>query len=49
MHSKAGKAQKEIGQQLGNAEAYAKAAGYGPNELLQVGFDTSPQVMDGFV
>ena len=37
------------GQQLGNAEAYAKAAGYGPNELLQVGFDTSPQVMDGFV
>ena len=25
------------------------AAGYGPNELLQIGFDTSPQVMSGFV
>jgi len=34
---------------LGNAEAFATAAGYGPNELLQIGFDTSPQVMSGFV
>ena len=34
---------------LGNAEAFAMAAGYGPNELLQIGFDTSPQVMSGFV
>ena len=37
------------GQMLGNAEAFATAAGYGPNELLQIGFDTSPQVMSGFV
>ena len=37
------------GQQLGNAEAYAKAAGYGPNEIYQIGFDTSAQVMSGFV
>jgi simple sugar transport system substrate-binding protein len=37
------------GQMLGNAEAFAMAAGYGPNELLQIGFDTSPQVMSGFV
>ena len=34
---------------LGNAETFAVAAGYGPNELLQIGFDTSPQVMSGFV
>jgi len=27
------------------AEGIAKAAGYGPNEILQVGFDTSPQIM----
>ena len=37
------------GQMLGNAEAFAMAAGYGPGELLQIGFDTSPQVMSGFV
>ena len=37
------------GQMLGNAEAFAMAAGYGTNELLQIGFDTSPQVMSGFV
>ncbi len=37
------------GQMLGNAETFAMAAGYGPNELLQIGFDTSPQVMSGFV
>ena len=37
------------GQMLGNAEAFAMASGYGPNELLQIGFDTSPQVMSGFV
>ena len=34
---------------LGNAETFAVAAGYGPNELLQIGFDTSPQVMSAFV
>jgi simple sugar transport system substrate-binding protein len=34
---------------LGNAETFAKAAGYGPGELLQIGFDTSPQVMSAFV
>ena len=37
------------GQMLGNAEAFAMAAGYGPDELLQIGFDTSPQVMSAFV
>tara|TARA_B110001454_G_scaffold218550_1_gene246855 strand:- start:1754 stop:2743 length:990 start_codon:yes stop_codon:yes gene_type:complete len=37
------------GQMLGNAETFAKAAGYGPGELLQIGFDTSPQVMSAFV
>jgi simple sugar transport system substrate-binding protein len=30
------------------AEGIAKAAGYGPNELLQIGFDTSPQIMNAF-
>ena len=30
------------------AEGIAKAAGYGPNEILQVGFDTSPQIMTAF-
>ena len=30
------------------AEGIAKAAGYGPNELLQIGFDTSPQIMSAF-
>jgi simple sugar transport system substrate-binding protein len=30
------------------AEGIAKAAGYGPNELLQIGFDTSPQIMSSF-
>ncbi len=37
------------GQMLGNGETFAMAAGYGPGELLQIGFDTSPQVMAGFV
>ena len=37
------------GQMLGNSETFAKAAGYGPGELLQIGFDTSPQVMSAFV
>ena len=30
------------------AEGIAKAAGYGPNEILQIGFDTSPQIMAAF-
>ncbi len=30
------------------AEGIAKAAGYGPNEILQIGFDTSPQIMSAF-
>ena len=30
------------------AEGIAKAAGYGPNEILQIGFDTSPQLMSAF-
>jgi simple sugar transport system substrate-binding protein len=30
------------------AEGIAKAAGYEPNDLLQIGFDTSPQIMSAF-
>ena len=30
------------------AEGIAKASGYGPNEILQIGFDTSPQIMSAF-
>ena len=30
------------------AEGIAKGAGYGPNEILQAGFDTSPQIMTAF-
>ena len=31
-----------------NVAEDCKAAGYGPNEILQIGFDTSPQIMDAF-
>jgi len=36
------------GQQLGNTEAYMKAAGKKPGEIFNFGFDTSPQIVDGF-
>lgn len=36
------------GQQLGNAEAYMTAAGKGPGEVINIGFDASPQIIDGF-
>ena len=35
-------------QMLGNAETFAQASGKEPNELLQIGFGTSPQVMSAF-
>ena len=35
-------------QMLGNAETFAQASGKEPNELIQIGFGTSPQVMSGF-
>ncbi len=36
------------GQQLGNAAAYMKAAGKKPGEVINVGFDTSPQIVQMF-
>ena len=36
------------GQELGNAAAYMQAAGKKPGEIINVGFDTSPQVVEGF-
>jgi simple sugar transport system substrate-binding protein len=36
------------GQLLGNAPAYMKAAGKKPGEIIQIGFDTSPQIVDAF-
>jgi len=36
------------GQELGNAEAYMTAAGKGPGEIINIGFDASPQIIDGF-
>jgi simple sugar transport system substrate-binding protein len=36
------------GQLLGNAPAYMKAAGKKPGEVVQIGFDTSPQIVDAF-
>ena len=36
------------GQQLGNAETYMKAAGKKPGEIINVGFDTSPQIVQAF-
>ena len=35
-------------QMLGNAETFAQASGKEPNELLQIGFGTSPEVLRGF-
>ena len=36
------------GQQLGNAAAYMQAARKKPGEIINVGFDTSPQIVDAF-
>ena len=36
------------GQQLGNVAAYMKAAGKKPGEIFNFGFDTSPQIVEGF-
>jgi simple sugar transport system substrate-binding protein len=36
------------GQQLGNAATYMKAAGKTPGEIINVGFDTSPQIVEAF-
>jgi simple sugar transport system substrate-binding protein len=36
------------GQQLGNAATYMKAAGKKPGEVFNVGFDTSPQIVEAF-
>jgi simple sugar transport system substrate-binding protein len=36
------------GQQLGNAATYMKAAGKKPGEIINVGFDTSPQIVEAF-
>jgi len=36
------------GQQLGNVPAFMKAAGKKPGDILAIGFDTSPQIVEGF-
>ncbi len=36
------------GQELGNAAAYMKAAGKKPGEIINIGFDTSPQIVEMF-
>lgn len=36
------------GQLLGNASVYMQAAGKGPGDVVQIGFDTSPQIVEGF-
>ena len=36
------------GQELGNAATYMKAAGKKPGEIINVGFDTSPQIVEAF-
>ena len=36
------------GQMLGNAPTYMKAAGKKPGEVFNVGFDTSPQIVEAF-
>ena len=36
------------GQLLGNAGVYMKAAGKKPGEVVNIGFDTSPQIVQGF-
>ena len=36
------------GQELGNAATYMKTAGKKPGEIINVGFDTSPQIVEAF-
>jgi simple sugar transport system substrate-binding protein len=36
------------GQPLGNVPAYMKAAGKKPGEVISIGFDTSPQIVEAF-
>ena len=36
------------GQMLGNAPTYMEAAGVEAGEIANIGFDTSPQIIDGF-
>lgn len=36
------------GQQLGNVPAFMKAAGKKPGDIISIGFDTSPQIVEGF-
>ncbi len=36
------------GQQLGNVPTYMKAAGKKPGDIIQIGFDTSPQIVQAF-
>lgn len=36
------------GQMLSNAETYMTAAGKEPGDVINIGFDSSPQIIDGF-
>ncbi len=36
------------GQPLGNAQTYMQAAGKGPGDIINIGFDTSPQIVEAF-
>lgn len=36
------------GQMLGNAPTYMEAAGKAPGEIFNIGFDTSPQIVEAF-
>jgi simple sugar transport system substrate-binding protein len=36
------------GQELGNAATYMQAAGKKPGEIINIGFDTSPQIVEAF-
>jgi simple sugar transport system substrate-binding protein len=36
------------GQMLGNAPTFMQAAGKAPGDIINIGFDTSPQIVEGF-
>jgi simple sugar transport system substrate-binding protein len=36
------------GQPLGNAKTYMEAAGKAPGDIINIGFDTSPQIVEAF-
>jgi simple sugar transport system substrate-binding protein len=36
------------GQPLGNAPTYMEVAGKGPGDIINIGFDTSPQIVEAF-